>query len=157
MAVTIWTWEPDYPIDIEREYDETVIPLGPGHEVIVSRDVAHTRATGYGSSAAYTGRNIFRCRFGRLNYNGTTEFKPVLTFIQARKADGAAFYFYNVLENCVPATWTGDASSSGTDPAGNAVTNATGRYLVRIYGNVNWQLAQKKLVALEVEFREVWA
>lgn len=157
MAIAVFSWEYEYPEEIERIYDETTIPLAPGEEIVVSRDIAQTRATGYGTSGSYTGQNVFRISINRANYDGDHAFKNILTFLQARKDDQAAFYFYNVLENCVTSTWTGDtASGPATDPAGNSCTNTTGRYLVRIFGNLKWSLHSKKLVGIQVELREAF-
>lgn len=157
MAVAVWTWEYDYPEEIERVFDEVTIPMAPGEEILVSRDIAHTHATGYGTSASYTGQNVFRISVNRANYDGDEEFRSILAFLQARKDDQAAFYFYNILENAVPSTWTGDTSSGpATDPAGNSCTNTTGRYLVRVFGNLKWTLSQKKLVGVQVELREAF-
>jgi hypothetical protein len=160
MAVAIWIWEPDYAVGYEREFDETILPMGPGHDIVVSRDIAHTRASGIGTVASYRGCNVFSLEFGRKNYDGPTEasreYRAMLTFLQARKDTGTPFYFYNVLENSVPATWTGDTEASGTDLAGNAVTNLTGRYLVRHFGPIPWSLVSRKFTSFTLEFHETF-
>jgi len=157
MAVPVFTWEYDYGEKVTRRFDEVVIELAPGYQKVVSRDIAQSRADGTGSVSSYGGYNIFSVRIGKANYDGDNKFKSILDFLQARKDDGQAFYFYNLIENKVPSTWTGDTASGPTaDPAGNSCTNATGRYLVRIYGEISWVLEQKALIGIDVTFEEAF-
>ena len=155
MAVAVFTWEYDYGEKVTRSYDEVVIELGPGYQKVISRDIAATRADGTGSSSSYTGLNIFSVRINKANYDGDHKFKSVLGFLQARKDDLQPFYFYNLIENKVPSTWTGDTASGPTaDPAGNNCTNTTGRYKVRLFGDITWVLEQKALIAIEFTLQE---
>jgi len=155
MSVPVFTWEYDYGERITRKYDKTVIELAPGCRKVVSRDIAQTRADGTGSISSYGGQNVFTIRIGKANYDGDQKFRNILDFLQAREDDGLPFYFYNLIENKVPSTWTGDTASGPTaDPAGNLCTNTTGRYLVRIFGEISWVLEQKALIGIDVTFEE---
>ncbi len=159
MPVPVWTWEYDFPLPGEREYEEVEIPGSPGYERGVIRGPANSRADGTGSVSSYRGRNVFQITvkdvlpFGAMDY-----FSEILDFLQARKdAGNEAFYWYNALENDCMATWTGDTASSGTNGAGVAVTNETGRYKVRFYGKLPWNHNQPRVADIGVlAFHEVF-
>lgn len=139
----VWTWGYDYPFPIEIEYEEVEIPMGPGHEVIVSRDLAHSLADGRGTVSSRGGRFIFHPRFSRKNFDGDGQFKAMLAFLQDKKDNNEDFYFYNAQENHDQSTWNG--------------TTTTGRYLVIFKGNIPWELVYLKKTTWSLTFYEVFS
>ena len=117
MALTVWLWAPWYPVKTQRIYDEVRLDLGSGHQKFAQNMTAVSRADGTGSVSSYKGINAFHLLFDRRNYGGDELFKTVLDFVQARKEDNSAFYFYHPAELVTP------------DPT---AVNTTGRYIVRI-------------------------
>ena len=137
------TWEYDYPLDVEQEFEEVEIDLGPGHEIEVSRDVAHTLADGTGQVVARVGRFVFKPKMNRANYAGDQQFIAILRFLQARKALNEAFYFYNSHEEPNPANWNG--------------VSTTGQYLVVFKGSIPYSVLYKRTARFQLTFHEVFA
>ncbi len=143
MATPVWTWEYDYPLDVEQEFEETELDLGPGHEIVVSRDVAHTLADGTGQVTARVGRFVFKPKVNRANYAGDQQFISILRFLQARKAANEAFYFYNAHEEPNTANWNG--------------TSIPGRYLVVFKGKIPYSVLYKRTARFSLTFYEFFA
>lgn len=160
MATPIWTFPYLYPLGWQRKYEKTRLALGSGNDIVVSRDVAFTHATGYRGTGSYAGVNHFTIKLKVPFYHASlTDWADVLGFLQAREdADNEPFYFYNALENAVTSTWTGDTASGPTnDLDGLACTNTTGRYLVRVFGDIDINIQIGRQVEISLTLEEVVA
>ena len=145
-------------IEIDLDGEETIIPLAPGEEIVVSRGLDHTQANLQGGHAALPGRKILKATFSRTKYDGSQDFRTIIAALWAMKSDGEPRWIYNVIENSVKSTWTGEVSSGPTnDNAGNACTNETGRILCIYKGNIRAAMRNaRKTMSLTLVFHEVF-
>jgi hypothetical protein len=146
------------PIKPTLQRESILIPKGYGYEETVTRGSSQTRADGTGGAvAAYKGRWIFEIEIRAQDY-ADGDYQSLVDFIRDKFLGATSFYFYNQLENSETTVWTGDAATGGTDRHGNAVTNTTGRYLVRIYGNkLPWSIQDGTKGNFTLTFHEVFA
>ena len=149
MALEVWPISDlYYPLAHRLSVDTVVNPFGGGYEQRIVTDIARgPRADGEGVTSIYVGRNHFTVTINNLRYNSLVHatnnridnsFKKLWAFYKSTFYDATTgairwepFYIYNPIENDNISTWTGETLSNGVDSQGNAVTNLTGRYLVR--------------------------
>jgi hypothetical protein len=128
------------------DVDAHVNKLGGAQEQRINNGLAWgPRADGELGQTTYVGRNSFIVTIDRLrfpsspfvgNANLDNSLKKLWSFYKACFYSGSnvvwkCFWFYNPVENDDFTTWTGDVPSTGTNSRGEAVTQATGRYMCR--------------------------
>ncbi len=121
-----------------RPYEQRIItslPRGP-------------RADGEGTLSTFVGESTFRLQFSDILYPSTpfgagntnldNSIRALWSFFKDLFYDATAnvvkwdpFYIYDPAENDDKTTWKGDTVANGTNSRSEAVTNQTGRYLVR--------------------------
>ena len=136
------------PLTSDLEIDGIINSFGSGYEQrIVTGLPRGPRADGEGNLTTYIGVNIFNVGLPQLlfqsqpvvgNSNLDNSVRLLWDFYKARFYNAAtnvpqweAFYWYNPDENDDITTWFGDTTKAGTNSRGEAVSEATGRYLVR--------------------------
>lgn len=137
-----------FPLVHDLGVSGVVNSFGSGYEQRIITDIPRgPRADGEGDQTTYVGQNIFRIDIRNLQYNSMphatnaaidNSFSKLWNFYKSCFYDPATgqifwqpFYIYNPTENDNVATWTGDVASAGVNSQNKAVTNLTGRYLVR--------------------------
>lgn len=127
----------------------TVNSFGGIYEQRIVHDIPVTRQDGTLRNQKHTGRHELFIRAERLkfesfpvpgNANLNNSIEKIWQFFHDKifydsVADAAvwnSFYVYDKVENDDLSTWTGDTPSSGTNSRGQAVTEASGRYKVRL-------------------------
>lgn len=145
MSVEIFDYNYHLPIRMRPQIERILISKGHGYEEFVTRGVSHSGADGVGGQTARKIRWVFEIEIRAQDYEDGA-YQDLVDFLLDHWESGEAFYFYNALENPRDSeTWTGATSSSGTDRAGNAITNATGRYLVRILEDqLSWDVVSSR-------------
>jgi len=136
------------PLTSDLEIDGIINSFGDGFEQrIVTGLPRGPRSDGEGGQSTYIGVNIFEVGLPQLLYptqpvsgnaNLDNSVRALWEFYKDRFYDATnnvpqweAFYWYNPDENDDLSTWFGDTTKAGTNSRGEAVTEATGRYLVR--------------------------
>ena len=136
------------PLVHELQVDGVVNSFGSGYEQRIITDIPRgPRADGEGKQSIYVGTNIFQVTFSNLrlldmsvptNVHVNNSVRALWKFYKACFYDASTgqifwrpFFFYSLLENDAVSTWTGSVNSAGINLRGEAVTNLTGRYLVR--------------------------
>jgi hypothetical protein len=129
-----------YPWDEETEVGAVVHSFGDIYE--------QPREDGVGNQKTFIGRRRFFASVHQLpfrtdpypgNANLDNSVEAVWDFFidQFYSTDTGLikwnpFYLYDPMINSDRSTWTGDSTSNGTNDRSEAVTNETGRYLVRL-------------------------
>jgi len=163
-----------FPLITDLEIDGLINSFGDAYEQRLTTGLPRgPRSDGEGAQSTYIGVNIFTITIDNLQYvtqpvsgnaNLDNSVRKIWEFYKDRFYDAAnnvpqweAFYVYNLDENDDLSTWFGDTSKSGTNSRGEAVTEATGRYLVRF----EQQLSRSRFVAclfqVGITLREVAA
>ena len=164
-----------YPLVHGILVDAVVNSFGAGYEQRIVTDFPRgPRADGEGGLTTFVGRNYFTLTINNLRYNNLinplnneidNSLKKLWNFYKATFYDArtgrigwSAFYIYNPTENDNVRTWTGDVASAGVGSQGNAVTNLTGRYLVR-FSESNFSMSRFRqcLFTGSIELNEVVA
>lgn len=164
-----------FPLDSELSVQGVVHSFGGIHEQRVIMDVpVGPRADGEGGQSTYVGRNTFLVGIDSLHYvsssgslvpgnvNIDNAVRVLWRFYKNRFYDAAtrtvqweAFYWYNPDENDNVLTWTGDVASAGLNCFGEAVTEVTGRYLVRFSQSLRRSRFRRFLFNFQLELIEV--
>ncbi len=173
MAIPIWPIEfLVFPFTSDLEVDGLINSFGDGYEQrLVTGLPRGPRADGEGDQSTYIGVNIFNVGYNKLqfatqpvtgNANLDNSMRKLWEFYKDRFYNTStgvpqweAFYFYNADENDDVTTWFGDTSKAGTNSRGEAVSEATGRYLVRFEKRLSrtrfiWCLFRGELLLREV-------
>ncbi len=139
-----------FPEDVEIDIKTTVNPLGGLREQRIVNDIpAGPRESGVGTQRTFIGRGTFSVGIPRVEFRGdpfpgnanleNSVEAAWIFFIELFYDDSIAtpvigypaFYYYDPLINDDKDTWKGDTVANGTNTRGEAVSNVTGRYLVR--------------------------
>ena len=160
-----------FPMDHVLEVDGIINNFGDGYEQRLNTGLPRSRADGEGGVTSYIGVNVFTVNVPRLqwltnpvsgNANLDNSTKVLWKFFKDRFYDVTnnvpqweSFYWYNPIENDDTDTWTGDTTSSGTNSRGEAVTEKTGRYLVRFTQRMSRTQFVYCLFRFGLELREV--
>ena len=176
MAAPIWPISAmTFPLDSTLSVEAVVHPFGGLHEQRVVMELpVGPRADGEGGLSTYIGRNTFQVGINRLSYvssvgtvvpgnpNIDNAVRTLWSFYKARffnvrtqVVQWEAFYWYNPDENDNVLTWTGDVASGGVNCFGEAVTNRSGRYLVRFGQELSRNRFQRFLFNFQIELVEV--
>ena len=149
MAIPIWPIEfMIFPLDSTLEIDGLINEFGDAYEQrFVTGLPRGPRSDGEGAQSTYISVNIFSVGINKIQYasqpvsgnaNLDNSIRKLWEFYKDRFYNAStnvpqweAFYWYNPDENDNTDTWFGDTSKSGINSRGEAVTEATGRYLVR--------------------------
>lgn len=175
MAVSIFPISNMYfPLITDFEIDGLINSFGDAYEQrIVTGLPRGPRADGEGAQSTYIGVNIFTIQLDNLQYvtqpvtgnvNLDNSVRKLWEFYKDRFYDAAnnvpqweAFYVYNLDENDDLSTWFGDTTKAGTNSRGEAVTEATGRYLVRFEQRLSRSRFVSCLFRGDLTLREVTA
>ena len=137
-----------YPLDHRIDSDAVVNKYGAGFEQRITTDYPRgPRADGEGGVTTYIGTSTFSLNINNMRLSGgrhptnadiENSIRKLWSFYKSCFYDPVtgrigwdAFFFYNPNENDDYTTWTGETPSAGSNSKGEAVTNLTGRYLVR--------------------------
>lgn len=137
------------PLNQDWTVEAHIHGFGSGQEQRIVTEIPWgSRADGVGGSKTFVGtrrfslispRLLFRTQPVAGNANLDNSVEKIINFWRdlfynstTGKVQFQAFYWYNPNENDDTDTWTGDSVTSGTNSRGEAVTNVTGRYLVRL-------------------------
>ena len=132
-----WLFMPTLGVQVTRRVSRIRVDTAPGHIYTRITSPSYLQADGQQGTSTYRGVHSFALTFATREIRATLD--SMILFLQARIDEGdTSFYFYLPSENDVIATWTGEVSSSGTDSRGQAVTNSTGRYLVKCLSEIGW-------------------
>ena len=174
MAVAIWPISAmAFPIDQSIAVDTIVNSFGDGYEQRINTSVPRSRANNQGGVTTHVGVKSFKVRVSRLqwltnpvsgNSNLDNSGKKLWEFYLARfynsttnKPQYESFYWYNPIENDQTDTWTGDSSSSGSNSRSEAVTNTTGRYLVKFPPSLSFTQVKYCIFDIGLDLQEVVA
>lgn len=174
MAPPIWPITlMAFPMDHQLLVDGVINSFGDGFEQRIVTGLPRLRADGEGGVSTYIGRNVFTVGVPRLqwltnpipgNANLDNSTKVLWNFYKDRFYNPStnvpqweAFYWYNPVENDDFSTWTGDTPNTGTNGRGEAVSEATGRYLVRFQTGLTRTQFIYCLFRFEIELEEVAA
>ncbi len=162
------------PLDSALEVDGVINNFGDGFEQrIVTGLPRGPRSDGEGGQTTYIGVNVFSVGLPQLlfptqpvvgNANLDNSVRALWGFYKDRFYDAVnnvpqweAFYWYNPDENDDLLTWFGDVTKAGTNSRGEAVTEATGRYLVRFDQGLSRQRFVQCVFKFNLVLREVAA
>ncbi len=162
------------PLTSELEVDGLINSFGDGFEQrLVTGLPRGPRADGEGSLTTYIGVNIFTVGLPQLqfqsqpvsgNANLDNSVRLLWDFYKARFYNAAtnvpqweAFYWYNPDENDDLSTWFGDTTKAGTNSRGEAVSEKTGRYLVRFEQGLSRERFVQCVFRFNLSLREVAA
>lgn len=176
MAIPIFPVEAiRRPLESQFEIQTVINSFGyPYEQRIVTSLPYGPRESGWGTQRTYIGRSRFAVGIQHMrmrsqlvpgNANLNNGFEKLWEFYQdrfynqtTRQIKYEAFYWYDPLVNDQKTTWTGDTSSNGFNSRMEAVTNVTGRYLVRFAeSNLSRSCFRSCLVDMRLEFVEVAA
>ena len=163
-----------FPLITDLEIDGIINSFGDAFEQrIITGLPRGPRADGEGDQSTFIGVNIFTININNLQYitqpvtgnaNLDNSVRELWKFYKDRFYDAAnnvpqweAFYVYNLDENDNLLIWTGDSSSSGNNSRGEAVTEKTGRYLVRFEQQLSRSRFVSCLFRTNLTLREVAA
>lgn len=138
-----WTYMPTLGVEMVRDVDRVVASTGGGHYYSRISEPAYTQSDGQQGSATYRGHHTMRFPYAARDIRNDID--GMIAFLQARIDEGdTSFYAYNTAENDDTTTWTGDTVNNGTDSRGQAVSNTTGRYLMKNFTPIKWVQRQYK-------------
>lgn len=175
MAVPIFPISNHYfPLRSDLTIDALVNSFGDGYEQrIVTGLPRGPRADGEGGQSTYIGVNEFTIVLKNVQYvtqphatnaNIDDSVRKLWSFFKARFYDAAnrkpqweAFYVYNLDENDDLTTWKGDTPAAGTNSRGEAVSEKTGRYLVRFDSKLSRSRFVRCLFNFSIVLKEVAA
>ena len=137
-----------FPLVQSPQVDGVVNSFGSGFEQRIITDIPRgPRADGEGGVSTYVGRSTFQISINNLRFPNqihptnaqiNNSVRELWKFYKACFYDESSgriqwlpFFFYNPTENDDISTWTGNVGSAGMNSFNQAVTNVTGRYLVR--------------------------
>jgi hypothetical protein len=160
------------PLDTTFGFEGVVHSYGKPYEQRIITSLPYgPREDGTGSQGTYPGGHTFRIGHPHLHFrtqpvagnaNLDNSVDALWDFYLARIYDSTnqklqweAFYWYDPAINDDTDTWFGDTVKAGTNSRGEAVTNETGRYLVRFGQEISKSDVMYLMWAFSLELIEV--